>query len=298
MPEGPEVRRYADLLDKNLAGETLLQLSTRLKIAKAWLAENAEKITNQEILRIRSHGKHLLGYLSRDFYFHSHLMMWGRWEIVAENPPEVDRRERARLVTRKATAILLSAPTFELGKGEPYEQIEILKSLGTDVLPYTGKFDEKAFLARLLAPENLNQEIGSILLNQRVVAGIGNYLRAEILYLCKINPWRTVGELTGAEIKRLVKTIPKSCARAYKTGGGTVTETDKNRLLNETGLAYKLGSEWGARHYVFRRTNLPCLICAEKIRQKRQVTRHKIAEEDREKTRIIYFCPHCQNVNL
>ena len=298
MPEGPEVRRYADLLDKNLAGEKLVHLSTRLKIAKKWLAENEAEIANRKILRIRSHGKHLIGFLAGDFYFHSHLMMWGRWEIVAENPLEVDRRERARIVTAKATAILMSAPTFELGKGEPYEQVEMLKSLGTDVLPYTGKFNEKAFLAKLLAPENLDQEIGAILLNQRIAAGIGNYLRAEILYLCQINPWRTIGELTQPELKQLVRTIAKSCALAYKTGGYTVSETDKNRLLGETGLAYKLGSEWGARHYVFRRTNLPCLICNGTIKQKRQITRHKTAEEDNEKTRIIYFCPNCQNVNL
>lgn len=299
MPEGPEVRRYADLLARNLNGENLLHLSTRLKIGKAWLAGNLDKIVGQEIVQIRSHGKHLIGRFSGDFYFHSHLMMWGRWEITAESPQETDRRERARIVTARATAILLSAPTFELGRGEPYEQIELLKSLGTDVLPYNGEFDDKAFLERLCAPENLTAEIGAILLNQRVVAGIGNYLRAEILFVCRINPWRKVGELTTAEVECLCETIAHLCKLAYQTGGYTVTETAKNRLLSEAGLAYRTGSEWGARHYVFRRTNLPCLTCGEKIRQKRQVTREKDEEiEQDEKTRIIYFCPNCQKVAL
>ena len=299
MPEGPEVRRYADLLDANLAGEKLLDLTTRLKIGKAWLAENKPKIVGQKILQIRSHGKHLIGFLSGDFYFHSHLMMWGRWQIEAESPVDVDRRERARIVTAKATAILMSAPTFELGRGDVYEQNELLQSLGNDVLPYDGEFDRESFLRKLLAPENLQTEIGAILLNQRVVAGIGNYLRAEILFVCQINPWRVVGELSQTEIDCLCETIEHLCRSAYKSGGYTVTETAKNRLLTEDGLAYKKGSEWGARHYVFRRTNLPCLNCGQKIRQKRQVTRQKDEETDTdEKSRIIYFCPNCQAVNL
>lgn len=297
MPEGPEVRRYADLLAEKLEEQTLVQLTTRLKLPKVWLAENAEKIAGQRILQIRSHGKHLIGRLSGDFYFHSHLMMWGRWQVTPENPAEIDRRERARIVTDRATAILFSAPTFSLGAGDPYEQIEILGELGTDILPYPdrGDFDANSFLEKLFYPENLNKTIGAALLNQRILAGVGNYLRAEILFNCRIDPWRLISELSNKEIDCLCNTIPHFAILAYKTGGFTVTDEARTRLLTEHGLAYRQGSEWGARHYVFRRTNLPCLTCGEKIRQKRQVTR---ADEDGEKSRVIYFCPNCQNVNL
>ncbi len=295
MPEGPEVRRYADLLAANLEEREVLHFSTRLKIAKAWLANNAEKLIGQRILRIRSHGKHLIGKFSGGTFFHSHLMMWGKWQIFSGNPPEIDQRERARIVTRKATAILFSAPTFNLGTGEPYEQIEVLQSLGTDILPYTGDFDADSFLRKLFAPENLATTIGAALLNQRIVAGIGNYLRAEILFNCRINPWRKIGELTAKEVDCLANTIPHFAVLAYQTGGFTVTDEHKKRLLTENGLAYRTGSEWGARHYVFRRTNLPCLMCDEKIRQQRQVT---YENDDGEKTRIIYFCPNCQNVDF
>lgn len=294
MPEGPEVRRYADLLASNLEEQTLVKLWTRLKIAKAWLAERESEIIGQKILRIRSHGKHLLCYFGGDFYFHSHLMMWGKWLVFKTAPEEIDRRERARIVSSAATAVLFSAPTFALGQGDPYEQIPILGELGKDVLPYTGDFDREDFINRLFAPENLSETIGAVLLNQRIVAGIGNYLRAEILFNCRINPWRTVGELTTEEIECLTYTIPHFAVLAYKTGGRTVTDDERERLLTVHGLAYRVGTDWGARHYVFRRTNLPCLMCGEKIRQKRQIT---YADEEREKTRIIYFCPNCQNVN-
>jgi formamidopyrimidine-DNA glycosylase len=294
MPEGPEVRRYADLLATNLEEQTLIQLWTRLKIAKAWLAERETEIIGQKILKIRSHGKHLLCRFNGDFYFHSHLMMWGKWLVFATAPEEFDRRERARIVTPAATAVLFSAPTFALGQGDPYKQIPILSELGKDVLPYTGDFDREDFIQRLFAPENLPETIGAALLNQRIVAGIGNYLRAEILFNCRINPWREVGELTTKEIECLTYTIPHFAVLAYKTGGRTVTDAERNRLSTEPGLAYRPGTDWGARHYVFRRTNLPCLMCGEKIRQKRQIT---YADDEREKTRIIYFCPNCQNVN-
>ena len=297
MPEGPEVRRYADLLAENLEGQTLVALWTRLKIAKNWLAQHESEIVGRKIERVFSHGKHLLGFLSSDFYFHSHLMMWGRWQIFNQPPAEIDRRERTRIVTQSATAVLYSAPTFALGQGNPYEQIPILAELGTDVLPYVGDFDADSFLKRLFTAENPDATIGAALLNQRIVAGIGNYLRAEILFNCRINPWRIVGELSNEDIKCLSLTIPHFAVLAYKTGGFTVTDENRQRLLTEDGLAYRTGSEWGARHYVFRRTNLPCLSCGEKIKQKRQVTR--VAEDDGEddKTRIIYFCPKCQNVH-
>ncbi|HEX8267364.1 MAG TPA: DNA-formamidopyrimidine glycosylase family protein [Pyrinomonadaceae bacterium] len=294
MPEGPEVRRYADLLAANLEEQTLTQLWTRLKIAKAWLAERETEIIGQKILKIRSHGKHLLCRASGNFYFHSHLMMWGKWLVFATAPEEFDRRERARIVTPAATAVLFSAPIFALGQGDPYEQIPILNELGKDVLPYTGDFDREDFIQRLFAPENLPETIGAALLNQRIVAGIGNYLRAEILFNCRINPWREVGELTTKEIECLTYTIPHFAVLAYKTGGRTVTDAERDRLSTEPGLAYRPGTDWGARHYVFRRTNLPCLMCGEKIRQKRQIT---YTDDEREKTRIIYFCPNCQNVN-
>ncbi|HEX9929612.1 MAG TPA: DNA-formamidopyrimidine glycosylase family protein [Pyrinomonadaceae bacterium] len=294
MPEGPEVRRYADLLAANLEEQTLTQLWTRLKIAKAWLAERETEIIGQKILKIRSHGKHLLCRFNGNFYFHSHLMMWGKWLVFATAPEEFDRRERARIVTPAATAVLFSAPTFALGQGDPYEQIPILSELGKDVLPYTGDFDREDFIQRLFAPENLPETIGAALLNQRIVAGIGNYLRAEILFNYRINPWREVGELTTKEIECLTYTIPHFAVLAYKTGGRTVTDAERNRLSTEPGLAYRPGTDWGARHYVFRRTNLPCLMCGEKIRQKRQIT---YTDDEREKTRIIYFCPNCQNVN-
>ncbi|MEP0748516.1 MULTISPECIES: hypothetical protein [unclassified Trichocoleus] len=97
-----------------------------------------------------------------------------------------------------------------------------------------------------------------------------------------------IADLTGEELERLIHSIPLMAQRAYATGGFTVSDEVRTRLINDPSLVYTPGSEYGTKHYVFRRTNLPCLECKHTIRQLRQVTQ---SDEEGEKTRIIYFCP-------
>jgi formamidopyrimidine-DNA glycosylase len=296
MPEGPEVRKYADALHAALTGRIILSLEARTREARKWLQENEQCILRRRIERVISHGKHLIGYIEGGFFFHSHLMMWGRWQTFRE-PTEKDRRERARIVVEGAAAILLSAPIFNVGEGDPYDIIEILATLGPDALPYHGPFKRAEFLRRLRATENKDETIGAALLNQRIVAGLGNYLRAEILFNCKLNPWLTVGELSQRNFSCLSKTIPRLTRDAYERGA-TAAEEDRNRMASDPSLVYQPGREYGTRHMVFRRTNLPCLRCGEKIRQLRQRTTTQIPDDEEERTRIVYFCARCQRVHL
>ena len=295
MPEGPEVRKYADALDAALTGRAIVSLEARTKDARKWLHENEQRVRGRRVERVVSHGKHLLGYIEGDFFFHSHLMMWGRWQTFGTSElPEKDRRERARIVVKGGAAILLSAPIFNVGEGDPYEKVEILSTLGPDALPYRGKFNREEFLRRLF--EHKDETIGAALLNQRIVAGLGNYLRAEILFACKLNPWLTVGELTQRNLSCLSRTIPRLTRDAYKRGA-TATEEDRKRMASDPSLVYVPGREYGTRHLVFRRTNLPCLRCGEKVRQLRQKTIQN-EDTDEERTRIVYFCAKCQAADL
>ena len=304
MPEGPEVRKYADALHAALSGRVIVSLQARTREARKWLQENEQCILGRRVERVISHGKHLIGYIEGDFFFHSHLMMWGRWQTVGPTIgrrksmpielPEKERRERARIVVKGAAAILLSAPIFNVGEGDPYEKIEILSTLGPDALPYQRPFDRAEFLRRLLSSEHKDDTIGSALLNQHIVAGLGNYLRAEILFSCRLNPWLTVGDLTQRNFTCLGTTIPRLARDAY-TRGATAAEEDRTRMAKDPSLVYQPGREYGTRHMVFRRTNLPCLRCGEKIRQLRQRTT-QTQDEEEERTRIVYFCAKCQNV--
>ena len=291
MPEGPEVRRHADALAEVLTGRTIKSLTARTQNARKWLQDNNGRLVGHRVKTVRSHGKHLIGLIAGGFYFHSHLMMWGRWQTFSPEPPEeIDRRERARIVVEGGATILFSAPIFNVGKGDPYSQVEHLATLGPDVLPYRGSFKQKEFRRRLL--ENQALSIGAALLNQQILAGLGNYLRAEVLFACRLNSWRKVGELSASEIRCLSQTAPTLARRSY-LHAATANDEDGERMRQDKSLVYQPGREYGTRHWVFRRTNLPCLRCAEPVRQLRQVT-HAIGEEERD--RIIYFCKKCQGV--
>lgn len=305
MPEGPEVRKYADALDEILSGRVILSLEARTRDARKWLEQNGQHLIGRRVERVVSHGKHLIGYISGDFFFHSHLMMWGRWQTFTAarrskskplSLPDKDRRERARIVVEGGAAILLSAPIFNVGHGDLYQQIEILATLGPDALPYRGRFDRREFHRRLFLPQHQDETIGASLLNQQIVAGLGNYLRAEILFNCKLNPWLRVRELTKRNISCLSRSIPQLTGDAYSRGA-TAPDTDRERMASDPVLVYQPGREYGTRHLVFRRTNLPCLRCGEAIRQLRQKTTQPENEED-ERTRIVYFCAKCQGVNI
>lgn len=310
MPEAPEVRRYADQLSAELAGKKVLELSARTKQARAWLDDHPNALTNKTIERIFAHGKNIVGLLQDDYYFYSHQMMWGSWEVRhGESEIPRDRRERARITVDGATAILMSAPIFELGVGNPLKQLPLLRDLGPYVLPYKGEFDRAEFQKRLLDDGNADRTIGDALLDQRIVAGLGNYLRAEIMFLAKMDPWRTVGHLKKSDAYVLSELIQRISLQAYKEKGVTVTPALKERLSKDPSLVYVPGKEYGTHHYVFRRTNLPCLFCATPVKQLRQiVTRRDEQDEHMEEstqedeedalTRIVYFCPTCQNVNI
>lgn len=298
MPEGPEVQRSADLLHDALAGRTIRALEARTKAAKAWLKDHDGAFVGRRVEGVRAHGKHLIGHVEGDLFFHSHYLMWGRWMVVAPDAPEVvtrDRRERARILTDDAAALLYSAPKFNVGHGDPYDHIPALPLLGPDVLDEP--FDADEFLRRLdLEP---GREIGSALLDQSVAAGIGNYLRAEILYLCRMDPYRRVGELDGAERACLAETTPRLCRKAYLEGGRTVPDDVQALEAEDRDMRYSPHAHaWNTRHWVFRRTNLPCVTCDDYVRQKKQLS-HSWEGDDGEtveKKRIIYFCPTCQGV--
>lgn len=306
MPEGPEVRKYADALDTVLRGRVVTLIEARTREARKWLEVNSERIIGQRVTRVISHGKHLIGSIDGGFFFHSHLMMWGRWQTFGApvssrtkrfKLPDKDRRERARIIVAGGAAILLSAPIFNVGEGDPYQEIKNLTSLGPDVLPYNSRFDAAEFRRRLLTAENQDLTIGAALLNQQIVAGLGNYLRAEVLFACKLDPWRKIDQLTKASLKCLSRTVPDLSRLAYERGA-TASDDDRKRMTGDLSLVYQPNREYGTRHMVFRRTNLPCLRCGERIRQLRQATYNPEPEDQEERTRIVYFCPKCQKVNL
>ena len=307
------MRRAAVALDDALAGREIVAFATRIKTARAWLAEHrpegaeteGDLFVGRRVEAVTSHGKWLVGSVEGGLYFASHFLMWGRWHVVAPDDELAvtrDRRERARIEVPGAVAVLTTAPKFAVGAGDPCADGGPLAHLGPDTLPPDGPgaFDADAFHDRLLSGAHHDRTVGAVLLDQTVLAGIGNYLRAEILHACRLDPWTAVGDLTDAQLACLDREIPAICAYAYAHGGRTLPEAELARMRADPELHYGEPHEWNLKHWVFRRTNLACLVCGDTVRQKKQLTRTWTTDdgETEEKRRPIYFCPTCQGTTV
>jgi endonuclease-8 len=149
-----------------------------------------------------------------------------------------------------------------------------IPKLGPDLLGANFAADEAR--ARLLA--HGDEEIANVLLNQRVMAGLGNVYKSEVLFACGVHPFRLVSTLTLAEIDCLLERARRFLEMNVKDGadGGMVTYTGLRRT---TGAA-----DPGARLWVYRRQGKECRRCGAVIRMQRQGTG----------ARSTYWCPVCQ----
>jgi DNA-formamidopyrimidine glycosylase len=283
MSEGPEIYRLAGNLHEEFAGSRIVAIESRLKKAGAWLKEHPGLVEGKEIRRIYSAGKNLVWELEDDIYFHIHLLMWGKMRTYSlRHRVEFDRTTRALIVTTARQAVLINVQVFNIGQGDPFQQIDTLREIGPDICEVP--FNRALFLERLNKATNREHEVAPVLLDQKVAAGIGNYLKSDILFECKINPWTLVGDLTSAEQQCLADTIPEVAQRTLRNRGQTVTDEVMERIQNDPGIPK---ANWWHRHWVFRHTNRPCKVCGTPIKQRRQCEG---------KGRVTFYCPNCQQV--
>ncbi len=284
MSEGPEIHRLAGQLDEEFAGSRIVAVETRLKRAQAWFEAHPGEVEGREIRRIYAAGKNLLWSLEGDLYFQFHLLMFGKvrtYSLDYNLPP--DPKRRALIVTTSRQFALINGQVFNIGIGDPFEQLPNLQEIGPDICAVP--FDRELFLERLTAPGNQAREIGPVLLDQAVAAGLGNYLKSDILFECRINPWTPVGALTPLQAECLADVIPLVAQRAIRNRGQTVTDDVMAALLADPNHA---NPRWADRHWVFRQTNKPCKVCGTPIKQRRQGP---------DKGRQTFFCPQCQEVD-
>jgi endonuclease VIII len=282
MSEGPEIHRISAQLTEELGGSRIVAVDSRLKKARAWLEEHPGLVEGRLLKRIYPAGKNMIWDLEGDLYFHFHLLMFGKMRTYSlKHRIEYDRTTRAVIVTTAKQLVLINGQVFNIGIGDPFEQLPSLKALGPDMCAVP--FDTNLFLERLNRPDNLDKEIGPVLLDQTVAAGLGNYLKSDILFECRINPWTLVGDLSPAEQACLAETVPDIGQRALRNRGQTVT----NEVLAYLEAQNPGGVRWRDKHWVFRQSSKPCKICGTPI---------KMARQGPDKGRVTFFCPNCQGV--
>jgi endonuclease-8 len=264
MAEGHAVARWGDAL-RQLVAERV----TSIEVPPRW-RERADHIRGALLTRIETHGKHLVLHFSSDLVVHTHAMQYGSWQIgpIGHVLRKEARFARLRLTTERHEAVFFHGPVMEVLSLDELAVHERFQSLGPDLL-----HDDFSAAEILAAMERQGQrEIGDAVLDQRIVAGIGNIYKSEGLFLAAIHPRRPAASVTAAELDTFfAELIPLMQDGRFKYG---ITVTLPSDLQLEPWM----------RNWVYRRRGQPCFVCATPIEMFRQG----------EFQRTTYFCPHCQ----
>ena len=274
MPEGDTIFRAARALNKSLAGATVTGFETAY--AQLASANDNASVTGRVIEKVEARGKWLLIHFSGDLILVTHMLMSGSWHIY--RPGEYWKRPRAqmRVIIRTAQyeAVAFAVPVAQFHTARSLERNTAIPKLGPDLLKED--FAENEAKARIRARGD--EEIGNVLLDQKVMAGIGNVFKSEICYVCGIHPFRPVSSLSDREIDCLVDS-------ARKLMVANVTEASGDQIVTHTGLRRTTGrSDPSARVWVYRRKGEECRRCGSIIEMRRQGPG----------ARSSYWCPECQ----
>lgn len=271
MPEGPTIRNTADLLRETLAGQRITSISSRLK--KAAAEDWAAKIAGQHVCAVRAHGKNLFIDFTNDWTLYTHMLMWGAWHVYAQGEPWRKEARKARVVLETAThcAVLFSAPVCQLLHTSELAT-HPTSELGPDLLAEDFGPAARTEIRRRLQAQN-DISIGEAIMNQTVMAGIGNILKSEILFVVRIHPQRAAASLSDDEFERLIATSQDMMRRAYDT-----------HSFSQVFLTPALRQATGRLGYVYGRSGQICLRCGGTIKMVRQGPMQ----------RMTFFCPFCQ----
>lgn len=285
MPEGDSVFRACRQLDEALAGATLVRAELRVPR----LAER--DLVGWQVTDVTPRGKHLLIHLAapasepvhrEGLTLHSHLMMEGRWHTDVVGPGEAfgpwrAPAHQARIVLeaerpdgRRARAIAFEVQQVRLVRRA--EEPALVGHLGPDLLDPDWDDEHAAEAIRRLR-EHPERAVGLALLDQRVIAGIGNIYRSELCFLTGVHPAAPVSACTD---------LPRLVDLAHR-----LLRVNRDRSVRVT-----TGGMMGPRAdlWVYGRARQPCRRCRTPIR--REEITDPAAPEQQE--RSIYVCPRCQ----
>jgi endonuclease VIII len=274
VPEGDTIYRAARALGHVLEGKVV----TRFETALAPLAsvDDNTPLAGRTVEKVESRGKWLLIHFSGDLILVTHMRMSGSWHIyrVGERWHHSRREMRAVIATTDFEAVAFNVPVAKFYTARTLERNSTIPKLGPDLLGVEFAADEAK--ARLLA--HGDEEIANVLLNQRVMAGLGNVYKSEVLFACGVHPFRRVNTLTGAEIDCILERSRHFLEANAKDGGD-------RRMVTYTGLRRTTrAADPGARLWVYRRQGKECRRCGTAILMCRQGPG----------ARSTYWCPVCQ----
>lgn len=273
MPEGPEIRRAADGIAQVLEGKVV----ERVSFTQPQLRRQGSRFAQQRVLNIETRGKAMLTHFDHGWTVYSHNQLYGVWKVAKRGQlPKTTRSLRLRISTATHEALLYSASDISVWRTDELGEHPFLKRLGPDILSNT--LDWRTIAGLLQEPRFAGRQLGALYLDQGFIAGLGNYLRSEILFDAGLHPSNKPSALSRGQLGRLARSTLALSRRSYETGG----------ITNPPARARKLeaaDASFGQRRFaVFGREGLACYECGELI------------DRIDVNTRRLYLCGQCQPV--
>jgi len=258
MPEGDTILRAANRIRPVLEGVVPEVVTPHPRHARdRWPA----RLAGRRVEAVETHGKHLFLRFEGDLVLHSHLRMTGAWAVYPCGARWRRAPRRAWLVLRARghEVVEFDGPVLELMTAGRARFDQRLAALGPDVL--APAFDAERFLRRL-REDDPTRAVGDALLDQRIVAGIGNVWKAEGCWEAGLDPWRPLHEVGDAEALAVIEAVrPRMRAAAEAAPRAPA-----------------------AARRVHERAGLPCPRCATPI----------AARGQGDDNRTTFWCPGCQ----
>lgn len=276
MPEGDAVYRTARTLRRALAGRVVTGFEAGL--AELAALDREEPLKGRTIDHVESVGKHVLMSFSGGVILRSHMRMNGSWHIYrpGEKWQRLPSARRIVIETAEWVAVAFDVYNADFIRAEHLPSDPIVGTLGPDLL---GNFDANEALRRVRRAGN--RAIHEVLLDQRVMAGIGNVYKSELLFLGGIHPdipAAAVDEGRWRELMALAQALLRSNVADNSTRG-IVTYRGPRR---STGRMNRGDGLW-----VYGRGEKPCRKCGETV----------AFRKDGDAARVTYWCPRCQIAN-
>ena len=263
MPEGHTIHRLARDHKPLLVGRAVSAASPQGRFATG-----AEMLTGRVVERIEPYGKHLFYGFEGDVLLHVHLGLYGKWTVGSGPAPEPRGALRLRLVADDHWLDLRGPTACELFT--PADRDAVLARLGPDPLRKDARAER--------AWERVSRSkvaIGALLMDQSVLAGVGNVYRAEVLFRAGLSPFRP-----GREVpERIWEGVWEDLRVLLKAGvrAGRIVTTEPEDRERRSGRARGLDA-----HYVYRRAGRPCRRCGTEVLTQPMVARN------------LFWCPVCQ----
>ncbi len=271
MPEGPEIRRAADEIGAVLNG----RIAQKVTFAFEALQPYADQFQGERVTAVTSRGKAMLIFFANDLTIYSHNQLYGKWFVQdGHDYPDTSRQLRLAIHTQTHSALLYSASDIAVLRPPDLETHPYLNKLGPDALDSSVSVDQVR--ERLENGRFQKRQFSALLLDQAFLAGLGNYLRSEILFVSGIFPTRRPIDCTAEKRSRLAAAALDLTRQSYHTAGVT-NNLKLAEKLRQDGVAWR-----DYRFWVFNRDGRACYTCGTPI------VKATIGG------RRCYYCPNCQ----